>query len=139
MCFIFSRTHENIYGDFYACSGLKFIRLGRSVDWSFLMSLAVTLHDSRVSDFKFLSDFRCCRPALDTREFETFKETSCVSPVVTLLIREYRVLTNQKEDGKSKFPTSRLDVKHCSSTSQKSATLSYKQVLQNETISNLIS
>lgn len=46
------------------------------------MSFAVTLQDSKVSDFKFFSDFRCCNPALETQEFETFKETSCVNPAI---------------------------------------------------------
>lgn len=63
-------------------SGLTFTRFGRSVDCSFFMSLAVTLQDSKVSDIKFLSGFRCCRPELVTREFETFKETSWVNPAI---------------------------------------------------------
>lgn len=44
------------------------------------MSFAVTLQDSKVSDFKFLSCFKCCSPVLVTREFETFRDTSCVKP-----------------------------------------------------------
>lgn len=62
-------------------SGRKFTRLGRAVIWSLLISPAVTLHDSRVKDFRSLSGFRWCNPPFVTREFETFRETSAVSPV----------------------------------------------------------
>lgn len=74
-------------GCLFRCySGLKLTRFGRSTHWSFCISLAVTLQDSNVNDFKFLSDFRCFRPADVTREFEMFKETSCVSPAFTSTI-----------------------------------------------------
>nr|GMD38803.1 hypothetical protein Iba_chr09fCG7530 [Ipomoea batatas] len=36
--------------------------------------------DSSVKDFNFLSGFRCCKPALVMREFDTFKDTSDVNP-----------------------------------------------------------
>ena len=72
-------------------SGLKLTSWGRSVDWSILMSFAVTLHDSSISDFKCLSDFRWRKPALVTREFDMFKETSWVSPAVKNWFRQYPV------------------------------------------------
>ena len=75
------------YGDLLWClhnySGRKLTRLGRSVDWSLFMSLAVTLQPSNVSDFIFFSVFKWRSPALVIREFETFKETNSVKPAFT--------------------------------------------------------
>lgn len=84
----------SIFLQFY--SGLKLTRFGRSVDWSFFMSSAVTLQDSRVSDFKFLRGLRCCKPALVIREFAMFKETSCVSPANVQGNTEHSNLDNKK-------------------------------------------
>ena len=53
------------------------------------MSFAVTLQVSRVSDFRFFSDLRCCNPALVIREFETLKETSWVNPALKAVMREH--------------------------------------------------
>jgi hypothetical protein len=57
------------------------IRLGSIVALSFFISLAVTLLESRDNDRRFCRPFRCLRPALDTREFETFNDTKAVKPV----------------------------------------------------------
>ncbi|TVU29244.1 hypothetical protein EJB05_20802, partial [Eragrostis curvula] len=62
-------------------SGRTVIRLGSVVAWSFFISFAVTLLESRDSDCRFCRSFRCLRPALDTREFETFNETKAVKPM----------------------------------------------------------
>lgn len=62
-------------------SGRMLIRLGSVVARSFFISFAVTLVESRDSDRRFCRSFRCLRPALDTREFETFKLTKAVKPV----------------------------------------------------------
>lgn len=61
-------------------SGRKLIRFGSAVAWSFLISFAVTLQESSVSERRFCSAFRWRRPALDTRELETFRETKAVKP-----------------------------------------------------------
>lgn len=74
-------------------SGRKLTRLGRSVDWSFLMSTPVSLQPSNVSDLKFFSDFRCRSPALVTRELDTFNDTSPVNPAFTqnIISRVWRI------------------------------------------------
>uniref|UniRef100_A0A2P2MLH9 Uncharacterized protein n=1 Tax=Rhizophora mucronata TaxID=61149 RepID=A0A2P2MLH9_RHIMU len=55
------------------------------------MSLAVTLQDSRVRDFKFFNVFKCRKPELVIREFETFKETSPVNPEINSNVLSVRL------------------------------------------------
>ena len=62
-------------------SGRTLIRLGRAANRSFLISVAVTLQDSRYRDRRFCRGFRWWRPALDTREFDRFSVTSAVRPI----------------------------------------------------------
>lgn len=66
-------------------SGRKLTRLGRSVAWSFFISLAFSLQDSRVSDLRFFRGFRCFNPPAVIRELETFRDTNSVNPVITLI------------------------------------------------------
>jgi len=66
------------------------------------MSFAVTLHDSSVSDLSFLSGFRCCKPELVMREFDTLSDTSDVSPVpkwtiIVLMSSKYKKNLQLKE------------------------------------------
>lgn len=61
-------------------SGRRVTRLGRAVDWSFLISAAVTLQDSRDNERKFFKGIKYCNPAFVIREFETFKDTNAVNP-----------------------------------------------------------
>lgn len=61
-------------------SGRKLTRLGRAADWSFLISDAVTLQDSKVSERRFFKGFKYCNPSLVMREFETFSDTKAVKP-----------------------------------------------------------
>lgn len=61
-------------------SGRKLTRLGRAADWSFLISDAVTLQDSKVSERRFFKGFKYCNPSLVMREFETFSDTNAVKP-----------------------------------------------------------
>lgn len=68
-------------------SGRMLIRLGSIVARSFLISFAVTRVESRDSDRRFCRSFRCLRPALDTREFDTFKLTKAVRPVKQMAVR----------------------------------------------------
>jgi hypothetical protein len=56
------------------------MRLGRAVNRIFFNSVAVTLHDSRLRDLRFLSGFKWHKPKLETREFDIFNETSVVNP-----------------------------------------------------------
>ena len=64
-------------------SGRTLNRFGRAANRSFLISHAVTLHDSRYNDRSLCSGFRWWRPALDTREFDRFSVTRAVRPVTT--------------------------------------------------------
>lgn len=61
-------------------SGRKLTRFGRDVDWSLLMSAAVTLQDSNDSDLKFFKGVKCCKPSLVILEFDTFRDTKAVNP-----------------------------------------------------------
>lgn len=92
-------------------SGRKLTRLGRSVAWSFFMSLAFSLQDSRVSDLRFFRGFRCFNPPAVIRELETFRDTKSVNPVncnyvdIRLLDRHWREIEEQmfaKNDGNTK-------------------------------------
>lgn len=65
-------------------SGRKLTRLGSAVDWSFLISLAVTLQDSKDRDLRFFNDLICTKPALLIRELEMLSETKPVKPVIPL-------------------------------------------------------
>jgi hypothetical protein len=62
-------------------SGRTLIRLGRATSRSLSISLAVTLQDSRDRERRFCSGFRWWRPELETRELDTFNDTSAVRPV----------------------------------------------------------
>lgn len=64
-------------------SGRTLTRLGRAANWSFLISIAVTLQDSRDKDLRFWSGFRWWSPEFDTREFDTFRETKAVRPEIS--------------------------------------------------------
>lgn len=61
-------------------SGRMLTRFGRANDWSFLISDAVTLQDSKVNDRKFFRGFKYCKPSLVTREFDTLNDTNVVNP-----------------------------------------------------------
>lgn len=81
-------------------SGRKLTRFGRWIDLRFLISFAVTLHESNVSDFRFFSGLRYCNPAPVMREFEAFKETNCVIPAlkkVKYMSRKGKKCTRQKD------------------------------------------
>ena len=62
-------------------SGRTLIRLGRAASRSFLISAGVTRQDSRDRERRFCSSVRWWRPELDTRELDTFSDTSAVRPV----------------------------------------------------------
>lgn len=62
-------------------SGLKLIKFGRSAEWIFLISAAVTLQDSKVRVRKFFKGFKYRSPSLVIREFETFSDLNAVIPV----------------------------------------------------------
>ena len=74
----------------HSYSGRKLARFGRSVDWSFLMSLAETRQASSVNCFKFFRVFRCRSPAEVILEFEIFKEINPVKPVHRHWSRDFR-------------------------------------------------
>ena len=74
----------------HSYSGRKLTRFGRSVDWSFLMSLAETRQASSVNCFRFFRVFRCRSPAEVILEFEMFKETNPVKPVHIYWSRGFR-------------------------------------------------
>ena len=78
---IYSRYQVESY------SGRMLIRFGSTVAWSFLISFAVTRVESRDSERRFCRSFKCLRPALDTREFDTFKLTKAVRPVNQMAMR----------------------------------------------------
>jgi len=61
-------------------SGRTVTRFGRAVDWSFLISAAVTLQDSSDNERKFFKDIKYCNPSFVIREFETFRDTNAVNP-----------------------------------------------------------
>lgn len=68
-------------------SGRTLIRLGRAASRSFLISVGVTRQDSRDRERRFCSGFRWWRPELDTRELDTFRDTSAVRPVAGQMMK----------------------------------------------------